>query len=97
MFSSWRHVIMQDGHEQSDSLSVEDRLRFDLVFSEFVWAYWQLWDRARVGVVDRKRGAVAAKIVASKIRSSAVTSEWWETNKETLGRDFYESVERALG
>ena len=103
MFSSWRHAIMDDedmasiwlrGHEESNSLSVEDRLRFDLVFSEFVWAYWQLWDRARVGVVGREMESRSVQIVAREVGSSAVTNEWWEKNKDSLGPDFCAAVER---
>lgn len=102
MFSAWRHTIIENadmasiwlnGLEDTNDLSAADRLRFDLAFTEMTWAHWQLWDRARAGVIDRLFEASALELVKDQIESSATTRQWWDDNKMVFGADFSVAVE----
>jgi len=101
-FSRWRQMVGADseiwirGSEDFDSLSPAERLRFELIVEELLYAFEMLWQitldaSGRQEVFERQFGV---RIV--DLMKSDGARAWWSRNRQMYSHRFAAWVDQAI-
>jgi len=76
-----------------DELDAADELRIGFVRSEFMWAFYHIWDRARAGTVDREDWYKGARRGLVQFLQDESANRWWADNRHGYHDEFQAEVE----
>lgn len=77
-------------------LDAVDQLRLDMLRSEWMWAFFHNWDRARDGSVDREDWETSTRPGLARLLAGENGARWWDANRQEFNTGFQAEVDRAL-
>jgi len=102
--SRMRMALIQDkavaelflaGSESMSKLDPASHIRFDNLMNEYFWTAEQMWDRVRVGTLEKEIWDNNISVYTAYI-SSTGGKEWWQTRKETFPKEFVSEIDSAM-
>jgi hypothetical protein len=76
-------------------LDAADELRLHFMRSEFMWAFYHIWDRARFGTIDKEDWGAGAARGMDQFLVDKGASRWWDANRHGFSEGFQAEVERV--
>ena len=77
-----------------DEIDAADELRLGFVRSEFMWAFYHVWDRTRFGTIDREEWVAGGGRGLAQFLADESASRWWDANRHGFNQEFQAEVER---
>ena len=102
-FSQWRQALMGDaelarlwteGMQHPEKLTPIELMRVRLAMTEFCFAVYHTWDRARVGIGDADAWSRVGGRMFTPLLSSPLGRIWWSEMAGDLNPEFRAEVER---
>jgi hypothetical protein len=88
--------LLDRGLTNDQVLDAPDRMRFEMLLSEFTWITFHMWERFRLRIGTRgqwQRGPLPA---LARYLSTPGGKAWWEVAKVRFPPDFSATVDGAL-
>lgn len=101
--SRMRMALIQDrkiaelflqGSESMEELDPVNLVQFDNLMQEYFWTAEQMWDRVRVGTLEREIWDANIATYAGYV-ATVGGGEWWVWRKEIFPREFVQQIDSA--